>query len=356
MLRLSEHRLIAAVYKDMHGGRLLGQGVFGCTFEPVPRCAGGRIFREIGKRPAVGKITIEDTRSELSAGQRIMRLPLATAYFALPSVSCRPEMPIVDPDVGKCRVLSEASESEKKSVTMLVLPSAGQQLVQWSTANPARMAANFVRLFVHLLEGMTIYQDAGYVHNDIHEGNILVDERGVARFIDFGLAFKPASVKTWEDANLGRTFRPKYVWQAPEIHAWRMALGGIGVRQGVAQLKEINEEYGRLETQFPARPSALASLYSFLQNDRYVAAGDFGGFARTYGALFDCWRIGLCMWFQWNDLMRWAPIQGTHLWRQQELVRSVIGGLTEFDPRRRWTARRALAALDPGNRLAVVTR
>jgi len=341
----------------MRGGRLLGQGVYGCTFEPAPRCAGGRVFREIGGRPAVGKVTTENTADELAAGQRIMRLPMAAAYFALPSAGCRPEMPIADPDISACKVLREASEAERSAATMLVLPAAGQQLVQWGAADPARAAKNFMRVFIHLLEGMTIYQDAGYVHNDIHEGNILVDERGVARFIDFGLAFRPAAVRTWEDANLGRTFRPKYVWQAPEIHAWRMALGGIGLRDGVGQLKEINEEYGRLEAQFPARPSALASLHSFMSGDRYVAAGDFGGFARAYGPLFDCWRIGLCMWFQWNDLMRWvAPGGGFHTTRlaeQQDLVRSVIGGLTEFDPRRRWTARRALAALDPGNKLAL---
>ncbi|NDE16944.1 hypothetical protein EBZ80_18650 [bacterium] len=335
------------------GGRLLGQGVYGCTFEPAPRCAGGRVFRDIGGRPAVGKVTVEDIGDELAAGRRVMALPMASAYFALPTVGCRPEMPLADPDASRCRVLTEATEEKRRSMEMLVLPAAGQQIVQWGAADPARMAANFVRIFVHLLEGMVLYQDAGYVHNDIHEGNILVDERGVARYIDFGLAFRPAGVRTWEDANLGRTFRPKYIWQAPEVHAWRMALGGVSVRHGVAQLAAVNEEYGRLEAQYPARPSALASLHAFMSRDRYVAAGDFGGFARAYGPLFDSWRIGLCMWFQWNDLLRFGGIRETALWqRYRERVRAVIGGLTEFDPRRRWSARRALAVLDPGNRMA----
>jgi hypothetical protein len=124
----------------MRGGRLLGQGVYGCTFEPAPRCAGGRVFREIGGRPAVGKVTTENTADELAAGQRIMRLPMAAAYFALPSASCRPEMPIADPDISACKVIREASEAERRSATMLVLPAAGQQLVQWGAADPARAA------------------------------------------------------------------------------------------------------------------------------------------------------------------------------------------------------------------------
>jgi hypothetical protein len=29
------------------GGRLLGQGVYGCTFESAPHCAGGKVFKDI---------------------------------------------------------------------------------------------------------------------------------------------------------------------------------------------------------------------------------------------------------------------------------------------------------------------
>jgi len=235
---------------------------------------------------------------------------------------------------------------------MLMLPAAGMRLSQWARINPSRMAENFIRIYVHLLEGMFIYQNAGYVHNDIHEGNILIDEHGVARFIDFGKSFRPATVKKLPDINLFISFNPLYIMTPPEVHAWKMMVNGISLRSGVEQLRILHEEYRQLEIQFPARPSALAALHSFMIEDRYVTTGDFGGFVRAYGMRFDCWRIGICMWTQWNDLMRSSGFRTSPLWNHQDRMRRVIGGLTEFDPRRRWTVRRALAELDPGNRMA----
>lgn len=321
------------------GGTLLGQGVYGCTFDPAPRCAGESVFRK-----AVGKITSEDSAEELAIGKAIMALPLAKQYFALPSASCMPQLPLVDPDAAGCRVMTDAGEGTRFS--MLIMPNGGETMEKYAR-NLVRLAAEYKRIFVHLLEGAVIYQRAGYVHNDIHMGNLLVDETGVARYIDFGLAFNVDDVSTWEDANLGTTFKPRYVWQAPEVHAWRMRFSGVRLEDGVRQLKLENPEYAKLEHQFPTRKTAFAALYDVLNRpDKRVA------FVRTYGKRFDSWRLGLCMWFLWDDLLRWSPITQTGLYGERTLIRKVLGGLTDFDPKTRLSVGAALAILDPGNRLA----
>jgi hypothetical protein len=330
------------------GGRLLGQGVFGCTFEPAPRCAGGKVFKKIGDLPAVGKITSEDSAAELAIGKAIMALPLASSYFALPSAGCSPSLPINDPDVKDCSVITESGEGTKFS--MLIMPTAGEQLIKY-VANTSRLAANYKRIFIHLLEGAVIYQGAGYVHNDIHMGNVLVDDKGVARYIDFGLAFNVSDVKVWEDSNLGTQFRPKYIWQAPEVHAWRMVLNGVRVAEGVRQLREINQEYKLMEHQFPTRKPALTALADLLTTSKLVAKRDGGAFVREYGKRFDSWRIGLCMWFLWNDMLHWQPFVKTQAYEERELFRKVLGGMTDFDPRTRFTVGEALRLMDPKNRL-----
>jgi len=335
--------------QNQTGGALLGQGNYGCTFDPAPRCAGGSVFKTIKGLPTVGKITSEDATEELEIGTAIMSLPLASSYFALPSAGCRPQLPIVDPEAKGCRVMTTAGEGTKFS--MLIMPLAGQQLIKYAL-DLQRLATNYRRIFIHLLEGGVIYQNAGYVHNDIHMGNVLVDDAGVARYIDFGLAFKIDDVKVWDDSNLGTRFRPKYVWQAPEVHAWRMVINGMRLVDGVRQLKEINPEYSMLEHQFPKRKPAITALADLLTTSKEVATKDGGAFIHTYGKRFDSWRIGLCMWFLWNDMLQWSAFVQTPLYAERELMRAVLGGLTEFDPRTRLTMEAALQLLDPKNRLA----
>jgi len=326
------------------GGRLLGQGAFGCTFDPAPRCANGSVFKKVGGLQAVGKITTEDSRAELAAGRAIMRLPLADNYFALPTESCTPEMPTGDQDEKKCRVMQHTERDPKFS--MLIMPSAGEQIAAWGR-DFGRCAEEYVELFVHLLEGMVIYQNAGYVHNDIHMGNILVDPQGVARYIDFGLAFNVTAVKSLREANFGSRFRPDKYWQAPEIHAWRMRLNGVRISDGAKQMLE-NYEIAAVEKQFPSRPGLEQSLVSFLA----VTDRDEAAFLKQYATGIDCWRIGMVFWMLWDDMLVWSGLQQTTLWQYRDGVRQVLSGLTEFDPRRRWSARKALAFLSPGNRLS----
>jgi hypothetical protein len=335
------------MYKQL-GGNLRGKGVHGCTFEPAPRCAGGDVFRTVDGKPAVGKITDEDTRDELAIGRAIMSLPLARQYFALPSIGCRPADRYEDPDARSCNVITDAGMTTQLS--MLIMPEGGTQLSKWADADLPRLSENYVRMFIHLLEGMLIYQKAGYVHNDVHMGNILVDDEGVARYIDFGLAFKPADVKKWSDMNLNRKFNSKHMLQAPEIHAWRMYLNGVRVDDGIRQLVHDHTEYEQLARQYPTRVSVHRALASFLSTS-YVAEEDVAGFAHKYGFGIDCWRLGLCFWWMWMDLLAWPRFRSTRLWTHHELVRKVLSGLTDFDCMTRLSARGALTLLDPTNRL-----
>jgi hypothetical protein len=329
------------------GGKLLGSGVHGCTFEPAPRCAGGDVFRTIDGKPAVGKITDEDTREELHIGKIIMALPLSRQYFALPTVGCVPADRYEDPDSRKCSVITEAGNATRLS--MLIMPDAGKQLSKWGDDLP-RMAENYKRMMIHLLEGMLIYQQAGYVHNDVHMGNILVDEYNVGRYIDFGLAFRPNDVTTWSDANLGRKFNSNHMLQAPEIHAWRMYLNGIRLSDGLKQIRTAHHDYDRLAAQYPARKTVERSLAELLLS-QYVEKEDIGGFMRSHGYGIDCWRLGLCFWWMWDDLLEWPGFRNTRLWGDRNTIRQVLAGLTDFDYSTRMSAKKALTLLDPGNRL-----
>lgn len=328
-----------------YGGRLLGTGVHGCTFDPAPRCAGGSVFRKVNGFPAVGKVTNDYVEEELTIGRSLMRLPLGPQYFALPTQQCTPALPIKDEDADKCDVLKE------NGLTVLAMPHAGVELLKWIPNNPLRAAENYERIFVHLLEGILLYQEKGIVHNDIHMGNIMVDELGVARFIDFGLAYYAKQAVDLETANLGSRFRPQYVFQAPEIHAWRMMINKIPLIDGMRQLYDVNPEYGRMEHQFPKRLPATAALEGLMNHNDAFRSENFAAFIRAFWNKIDAWRIGLCMWLLWDDLLHWPLIKKTTLWGRRDVIRQVLGGLTDFDVRSRMTVSDALRVLDPKNRM-----
>lgn len=329
-----------------HGGRLLGTGVYGCTFEPAPRCAGGSVFKTVGGLPAVGKLTTEDIKEELGLGRIIMGLPMARQYFAAAVDTCKPATPVQDPDASKCHILKDTSQ-----LSLLAMPSAGADILKWARDLP-RLARHYEQMFVHLLEAVIILQSADIVHNDIHMGNILVDERGVPRLIDFGLSFRIAEVKEWSDANMSTQFRPKYFMQAPEIHAWRMWINGVRQADGIAQLKELNPEYGVMERQFPGRAPMESALDQLMRTSKAVMMRDGAAFVRAYGSKIDCWRVGLCMWLLWDDMLKWSGLQQTEVWGRRDTIRRALAGLTDFNPRTRFTAKKALSLLDPNNRLA----
>jgi len=320
------------------GGRFIGKGAYGCSFSPAPPCKSGRRYKASGSQATLGKIVYEDVTNEFAISKAVMELPRASEFYAAPTRSCEPAEPIDDPEAAKCTLKHMSGEP-----TMLIMPYAGEPLVSWATSF-SRLAVHLVPMMRHLLKGIQLYQGADIVHNDIHMGNIVVDKEGVARFIDFGLAFRRGAVKGFEEANHNRTFSPRLIWHPPEVQAMRIMLNGLSMPDGVAEMEEENPDLVTLAGQYPERASGplLSAMTRFVGTN----PGSYGAFVRTYGFKFDCWRIGLCFWFMWNDMLTWSGLQFTPVWSKRETIRAVISGLTDFDPRSRMTIDAALVALD----------
>jgi hypothetical protein len=325
-------------YGQQKGGKYIGKGAYGCSFSPAPRCRSGKKYQSADGVPTLGKIVYQDVSEEFEISKTVMHLADGPKYFAAPTRSCEPADPIDDPEADECNIKHMSGEP-----TMLIMPFAGEQLVQWATNMP-RLAAHLLPMMRHLLKGIKLYQTADIVHNDIHMGNIVVDKDGVARYIDFGLAFRRGSVKGFEEAHHNRGFSPRLVWHPPEVQAMRISLGGLRMSESVAEMEEENPELVTLASQFPERRSGslLTAMTHFVHRE---GRASYGAFVREYGFKFDSWRIGLCFWFMWNDLVAWPGLRFTALWNHRETVRTVLSGLTDFDPRARMTIEQALAAL-----------
>ena len=303
------------------GGRLLGKGSYACTFSPVPRCDGGSTTGG-----SVAKVSVQDMTAEVATGRTLMALHGGRDYFALPTTSCRPRLPIADPDADKCHILKK-----DKPLTMAAMPNAGMSLTSWSRSGLT--PANLQAVLVHVLRGMVLYQRAGYVHNDIHGGNIMVGEDGLARYIDFGQGFQPAALRSWDDLKLGRRFMAEYVWLAPELHAIRIQVNHASARRLYTKIPEFKQ----LEAAYPERQGFNAAMEEL----RVPSMTHATAYMRKHGFRLDWWRLGVTVWQLWRRLRSRTGGEGTPL-------DHVIGGLTEFDPARRMSPAAALRFLTDG--------
>ena len=341
----------------MKGGRLLGEGAYGCTFKPAPTCEDGRTFTTISGLPAVGKLAL-DTDDELRVGKAIMGLPRAADFFALPSQSCKPKMPITDAEASQCEVLQE-SEDYYTSVTdsletaqfkLLIMPDGGYTFDRWSENLPL-VASNFISVFKHLLEGMVLYQSAGYVHHDIHGGNVLVDSLNIPRYIDFGLAFRPTDVTTLESIRITREFNPAKIAHPPEIFVWKMMNSNKEsgrrvsdiIADGVNRLKHTSDLFRLADNILPGRESADVALTRYaIETEEDRRRNNMRNIALRYGSGFDVWRLGHMMWRLWHKLLQWSWFSTYPLSRKSDKLRKIFSGMLEFHPEKRLSAKEVL--------------
>lgn len=88
-----------------------------------------------------------------------------------------------------------------------------------------------IRLMLEICEGLKYAHDMGVIHRDIKPSNILVDEKGVPRITDFGLAKSMDSVTlvTRSGTMLGTPY-----YMAPEQAKGQLGL--VGVRSDIYSL------------------------------------------------------------------------------------------------------------------------
>jgi serine/threonine protein kinase len=337
------------------GGRVLGKGAYGCTLEPAPYCKGGPVFKDaVVKMPMVGKVVSEDRADvlhEVAIGKRIMSLgALASNYFAVPTEECEPKISLGDKDARECSIIEkELKRSKEKGLpaklSMMLMPMAGETFSKWASSDIDRLNTHYEKMFIHLLEGMVMYQRAGYIHNDIHAANILVDSKNVPRYIDFGRAFNVRDSLTLASVYLGKSFAPSYMLYSPELHLIEILLGGKkSLENGLDELVDAQYKYYNVLAHHFLRPD-IQNMKSWVSILAMFEGMDEKGvleFVRKYAKQFDSWRIGIIMWLAWSDLM-------SHGKKVKPVFRVVLDGLTKFDVRERWTAEKALQILSPKN-------
>lgn len=334
------------------GGSLLGQGRFGCIFDTLPRCTdrartarNGRFARVRDKTRRAVKIVEKGDptiRSELEVSRSLRKIRGYEDYFVIVDETCIGDDITGDPDWKKCR-LFDPSHKQMVSFVQLRMRYAGVRLSDY-VRNVNYVLGNWLELQIHLFEGLRMFHKAGYVHGDLHLGNILVDVSGVPRIIDFGLAYDINKVKEKDVVNL--SFIPKYDNYAPELDLI------AGIRKGLDrhELCEIiyNEKHilQEIDELFPSRYSILEDMQNFANRINVATPYDVKKYIQLYGSGSDVWTLGYNL-LRIYTIMITTPIvidsafYKQHHRDQMRLLRELL----MVDPRRRLSAEDALTQL-----------
>lgn len=183
------------------GGEALASGGFGCIFKPALRCKGSNT-----RINGVSKMSMEKHGKQemLEIGrikEKLKKINNYQKHYLLDVEMCSPEKLTID-DMKqfdkKCYALTRNNINEKNvnsrinRLTILNMPDAGLDLKDWLLFNGKITKEKMFLLndivTDMIMNGVRPMNNAGVIHHDLKDRNIMIDKYLTARIIDWGLA------------------------------------------------------------------------------------------------------------------------------------------------------------------------
>ncbi len=334
---------------EQHGGKLIGQGVYGCAFQPALKC---KTVKQSAKKikqatSLVGKITSElDAETEFKFSEKLTTAPNAERYFILATELCTPEPRAkqTEEDLGSCGALHKVA---LPSMTQIVMPLGGKPL---RTIPRKQSSLDFFGLGKHLLEAGALLLMKHVVHGDLHQMNVLVDTPRTARLIDFGLAWSPDELTLANVKYLDRMFNPEISQEPPEVSYIQGLLNGYRPREILAKIQD-----GKLPLQLlfklygQTKESQMKRLRSFIEGSKSFQTENRYSYYKLYWNKIDAWGLGTLLLTLFIDCLSVDNefASSDQLVQKEGMVEDVLLGLCETEPALRLDAIEALALWSP---------
>ena len=336
----------------MTGGKLIGQGTYGCVFSPPLLCKKKKI-----PQSKVGKLTSEDDiKAETKAYDALSKIKDYQYYFILPEkdLTCVPKIleNQIDNDLSKCDFLKEANPDKK--VFQLAMPYGGKDLYSVSLSQKDHI--DFFQYFKHLLEAGSLMLLNGFVHFDIYSKNIMIDNHNIPRLIDYGQSFlrKDISLETifdrWKELKpeLSATEPPEITFLTamhdPHYYSFEKTLKYVMPQKRIFNVieKVLN---------IPVK-TQIYNLGNFFKTSLAFHNRDYEKFWRLYYTGFDSWSIGVMFVQILNKLIYSFNFVESSEWKlKKRVILNILRKMTNSNPKERIDCVEALAIFDPFNKV-----
>ena len=330
----------------MKGGKIIGQGTYGCVFQGPLLCRKKQLSKS-----KVGKITEpEDVARELRAFSLLNPIKESRDYFLLPDSACTPRIleSQIDSDLQKCEFLKKHDIRELKQLSMSY---GGKDLYNHSLVGKPNIP--FFVLMKHLLEAGALMLLHGFVHFDIHAGNIVIDKINIPRLIDFGQSFLVGEITLDSINDRWKVLGPEFSAEPPEItfltsldihnkYTFEEAVTEVMPKKKI--LHTIEKLLG-----IPIKKQ-IADLVRFFKNSLAFHNNDLVKIWNLYYPGFDSWSIGVILIeYLQKILYSYEFIESSEWKLKRVIVVDILKKMLSTNPKERIDCVEALSMFDPFN-------
>lgn len=319
--------------------KVLGEGSYGCVVHPPIECKKSKLSKKNRSR-AVGKlIRLRNAKTEIKMSTYLKAIPGWERYYIVEEKDDCTQSNFKEYrklHMTQCKLLEKTYDTQ---LVQLLAPYGGRMLFDISITP----TFNYIKSFQHMLEGIDRLTKQGICHFDLHDGNILVDFHGTMRIIDFGSAFLGDLVSKEDVMNHTYSFSPDYPPLSPEVSVQQGIVQGISLSLAIEQTIQEKKVFKKAEGLLGlSRDEQEKDLYRFFNemNDDWV------NMYKTYWRKWDSWAIGvLFLKLLEKSFLLPSFIQG--VWQTKgTVIRTILKGLVQADPRKRLSAGEALEILN----------
>jgi hypothetical protein len=330
----------------MRGGRIRGQGTYGCVFQPALLCNDANKSRDKSK---VGKITpVEDARIEVEISKYLRTVPDSNKYVIIPeSDTCipLPNKQQVDRDIEHCEFSRDIPLEE---TVQLIMPWGGYPLSRINL-DPHRF--NFYKFTEDLLTIGAFLVLNDVCHFDIWGQNFLFDAENNPKLIDWGFAFRPSMI-TFDDLKMRwRQLAVDHDTETPEVTLMIAATNNIPASHITNDLQYHKPTVQRLAALCNVLPSEWsAEVYKWSEDSQSFQQHDWLHCWKLYWPGFDAWSLGAVL-LQVLEIQVSIPVfMESEDWKLKgPTIQKLLRGLCKGHPAYRIDAVEALNILTDGS-------
>jgi serine/threonine protein kinase len=333
------------------GGALINQGHFGCVFDSLPDCSrrartvkNSRFAAEKRGTRRITKVVRSGDpglTGELAMSRTLMKIPKYQDYFIVIDDYCSTDE-IDDPDWQKCS-LFKPGQQRLTSFVQLRMRYGGERLSEYSN-NAGRLLKNWIDIQIHIAKAVQLLHTRGFVHGDLHFGNIVIDDENIPRIIDFGLTFNLRQLREKDTVHL--SYLPKYSNYAPELDYVAGIRRGLLTEHIIRTIFEKKEILYDVDELFPSRVPAIEMFKQFAVLNTPTTEFETLLYLQKYMKGADMWCLGYNYFSLYKRMITSSEVLASPFYRNHHREQMhILRGLLHPDPRQRLTADSLLTEL-----------